>query len=101
VSGFDRIRRPSEGAARPSGIRAADPAGRAALFSAGATPAASPGGGLALHCSRCGASSPLDAGTALRAAFPLFLVAPWRRHQVFAVCPACCRRAWLRLGYAT
>jgi hypothetical protein len=57
------------------------------------------GGGLGLRarCSRCGATSTLDASAVVRAALPLFLVAPWRRHPVFALCPACRYRAWLRV----
>jgi hypothetical protein len=55
-------------------------------------------GGLAVHCSRCDVTSPLDAGAALRSALPLFLVAPWRDHPLFAVCPACGHRSWLKLA---
>lgn len=104
MSGFDRIKPPEARLLhRREGSRVepdeADPAGRATLFSAGPVPAGAPAaGGLALTCSRCGASSPLDAATALRSAFPLFLLAPWKRHPVFAVCPACRHRAWLRVG---
>jgi hypothetical protein len=81
LTGFDRIRAPRGDAQRP----------RDALFSAPA-----PTTRAAVHCSRCDATSPLDLAGAARAAFPLFLVAPWRDHPVFAVCPACRHRAWLR-----
>lgn len=95
---FDRIKRPSRPPAQggPRGredLRGVDPQGRAALF-----PDRSEGGALTVHCERCDAASSLDAATALRSALPLFLVAPWRSHPVFAVCPACRRRAWLRPG---
>jgi hypothetical protein len=100
MSGFDRIKPPDRRLLeRPDsgGLDDADPAGRAALFSS--APGEAPAGGtlgLAVRCSRCGSVSSLDTRTALRAAFPLFLVAPWRRHPVFAVCPACRRRWWSR-----
>lgn len=83
--GFDRIRPPRSGR-------------RDELFSASSEPAAEQTTGLALHCSRCGGTTALDAGVALRAAIPLFLVLPWREHPIFALCPACDRRAWLRLS---
>jgi hypothetical protein len=82
---FDRIRPPRAGRGRDE---------REELFSAGGAGA---GRGSALDCSRCGASSALDAGVALRAAIPLFLVVPWREYPIFALCPACERRAWLRI----
>ncbi|MGI8874237.1 MAG: hypothetical protein ACR2KP_07915 [Egibacteraceae bacterium] len=75
----------------------ADQQGRAALF----TPTQRRGAPITVHCSRCKATSPVDAGTALRSTLPLFLVAPWRDHPVFAVCPACRRRSWLRPGVET
>ena len=59
------------------------------------------GGGsglLRVTCDRCGETSSVDAGTALRSAIPLVLVAPWRSHPLFATCPACRRRSWLRPG---
>lgn len=67
--------------------------GRQALFSAGRR-----GGdptGVALRCSRCGNISALDLRSALKAALPLVLVAPWRAQPLFARCPACDRRSWL------
>jgi hypothetical protein len=98
---FDRIKPPEDRLLRRAGGQRlsdpdADPAGRAALFSA-SSPASTPAG-LRLHCSRCGEWSALDAATALRAAVPLFLVAPWRDYPLFAVCPAGRHRAWLRLS---
>lgn len=104
---FDRIKPPDQRLLeRREGSRLeaddADASGRAALFSAGSRPASSftddRALGLTAHCSRCGESTSLDVATALRSAFPLFLVAPWKQHSVFAVCPTCRRRAWLRIG---
>lgn len=98
---FDRIRPPQgrpylgpvEGATKAEGSREA-------LFSVGGDRVPGCAMGLALHCSRCQVTTPLDVGVALRAAIPVFLVAPWRDHPIFALCPACERRAWLRLGGA-
>lgn len=101
---FDRIRPPQ---GRPYLRTAPEERGggrlseaRESLFSVGGDRVPGCSLGLGLHCSRCGAATPLDAGTALRAAIPVFLVLPWRRHPIFGLCPACDRRAWLRLGAA-
>jgi hypothetical protein len=101
MSGFDRIRAPQDRLLhRREGAHLGDEAdgeGRAALFSGGpATNDAVEPGAATVHCGRCEATSRLGAAAALRSAFPLFLVAPWKRHPVFAVCPACHHRAWLR-----
>lgn len=97
---FDRIKAPerrllerAEGHRLDAGE--ADPEGRVALFTQGRRHS-STGTGATVHCSSCDTSSPVDAGTAVRNLLPLFLVAPWRSHPVFAVCPSCRRRAWLR-----
>lgn len=74
-----------------------DQQGRAALFTDRQRREAL----ITVHCSRCEVTSPVAAGTALRSALPLFLLAPWRDHPVFAVCPACRRRSWLRPGVET
>lgn len=97
---FDRIRPPRDRLLqRGDAGELADPAaddrggGRQALFSAGhhgADPT-----GVAVRCARCGATSPLDLRSALKAALPLVLVAPWRAEPLFARCPACDRRSWL------
>lgn len=99
---LDRIKAPPRRVReRPQGDRLdapdADQQGRAALF----THTQRRGPPITVHCSRCEATSPVDAGTALRSALPLVLVAPWRDHPVFAVCPACRRRSWLRPGVET
>ena len=90
---FDRIKTPQERLLQRDADP--DPTGRGALFSAYG-PGQPITDGLALHCSSCDASTPLDPQTAARAALSLFLLAPWRRdHPVFALCPACGRRAWV------
>lgn len=100
-SDFDRIKPPRRRLPARRGGPGAEPAdawGRAAVFTgapdAGAPEAGAPG--LTLHCSRCDASTSVDAPAALRVAFPLFLLLPWRRHPLFGLCPACRHRAWLR-----
>lgn len=103
--GLDRIKPPEQRLLeRPEGLRLdgdeADPQGRAALYTAGVRRGQA-AGGVTVHCSRCDATSGLDVDTALRSALPLFLLAPWKDHPVFAVCPACGRRSWLRPGLAT
>lgn len=102
--GLDRIKPPerrllerSEGPRFDRGE--ADPQGRAALYTGGPR-RRTDGAVVTVHCSRCEVASRLDAVAALRSAVPLFLVAPWRDHPVFAVCPACRRRSWLRPGLA-
>lgn len=107
MNDFDRIKPPERRLLeRPDSRRpdaaAADPAGRAALFSAAdRSPGPSPGSTLPLprlrvECSHCGMVSGISAGKALRKALPLTLLAPWRSHPVFAICPCGERRAWLR-----
>lgn len=107
--GFDRIKSPEqrllEREARRAVPGAEDPTGRAALFTGAQAGPTGPSIGeslaaLEVHCSRCGATSALDAAAAVRLALPLFLLAPWREHPVFAVCPAGRHRAWLRVSRA-
>ena len=98
--GFDRIKPPDGWARREEG-GLADPQGRAALFT-GASEAvgaakAGPPDGVRVDCSRCRATTAVDARTAARMAAPLFLLAPWKSHPVFAVCPTCGVRSWLRV----
>jgi hypothetical protein len=98
VSGFDRIKPPDEWSRR---VEPQDPEGRAALFTGvdEAVHAAKvgPPQGFRVHCSRCGETTGVDVRTALRMAVPLFLLAPWKDHPVFAVCPSCGARSWLRV----
>lgn len=98
MSGFDRIKAPDGWSRRED---AGDPEGRAALFT-GAEQVVNnakvgPPEGFRVSCSRCSATTAIDSRTALRMAAPLFLVAPWRSHPVFAVCPSCGVRSWLRV----
>jgi hypothetical protein len=97
---FDRIK-PPDAWSRRQDDSLGDPQGRAALFT-GADEAvrqakAGPENGVATACSRCGETRRIDARTAGRMAAPLFLLAPWRRYPIFAVCPACGVRSWLKL----
>jgi hypothetical protein len=97
---FDRIKQPDAWSRRHDDSLG-DPQGRAALFT-GADEAvraakAGPENGVAVNCSRCGETRRIDTRTAGRMAAPLFLVAPWKRHPIFAVCPSCGVRSWLRL----
>lgn len=95
---FDRIKAPDAWARREAPV---DPEGRAALFTgadeAVRTAKAGPAEGFRVDCSRCRESTAIDGRTAARMAAPLFLVAPWKSHPVFAVCPACGIRSWLRV----
>lgn len=97
---FDRIK-PPDAWARREAEATGDPEGRAALFTgadaAVRTARAGPENGFSASCSRCGESRRIDARTAGRMAAPLFLVAPWKRHPLFAVCPSCGVRSWLKL----
>lgn len=104
---FDRIKPPSQRDTERDldPERHRDPAGRAALFSGAAGRPVTPGllgelSQLAVHCAKCGRTSPLDAQSALRAVLPMALVAPWRDHPVFAVCPGGRHRAWLKVTRA-
>jgi hypothetical protein len=97
---FDRIK-PPDAWSRRNAEADHDPQGRAALFTgvddAVRTARAGPENGFGVTCSRCGATQRIDLRTAGRMAVPLFLVAPWKRHPIFAVCPSCGARSWLRL----
>ena len=99
MSGFDRIKTPDGWSRRDE--EAVDPEGRAALFTgvneAARSAKVGPPQGVRVHCSRCDVTSSVDGRTAMRMAAPLFLVAPWKSHPVFAVCPSCGARSWLRL----
>lgn len=99
IVSFDRIKAPDAWARRNDSQ--GDPQGRAALFTGGDTAVraakAGPENGLSVSCSRCGQTRAVDARTATRMAAPLFLIAPWKRFPIFAVCPSCGVRSWLRL----
>lgn len=99
---FERIKAPDAWSRRQDDSPV-DPQGRAALFT-GADEAVrqaktGPENGFAVTCSRCQRTCGIDARTAARMAAPLFLLAPWKRHPIFAVCPSCGVRSWLRLKF--
>ena len=100
MSGFDRIK-PPDSWGRRAAHDTADPEGRAALFTGAEDVVRQakvvPPEGVRVHCSRCEATTAVDGRTALRMAAPLFLVAPWKSHPIFAICPACNARTWLRV----
>lgn len=79
----------------PAGEQA-DEGGRAALFSATSGQGRDPSALVGVACDRCSEASALDLGGLLRAVFPMVVVVPWRSHPVFALCPACHHRSWLR-----
>ncbi len=110
--GFDRLRPRAPEAeaqvARPGEARP-DAEGKRALFSpAEGVPA---GGSVSIDCSRCGATTVLSPGQALRAVLPsLHLGVAFarrdgetmvsltrRRYPSFLRCPACAKAAWTRL----
>lgn len=111
---FDRIKppgrlepRPDDRAGHHPDTRAghnpdahADPAGRLALYSQNPQ---RPGTAVLprpqVQCAACAARTPLTMRNLLRAVVPVVLIAPWRTHPFFAVCPACRRRAWLRVRW--
>ncbi|MEE8599564.1 hypothetical protein [Euzebya tangerina] len=122
MSGFDRIKPPEKRLlereeARQPDSRRADTAGRAGLFSVSGEPstpgagvrsavrssqAASTGSGAGprpfrVTCSRCDATRSVAVGDALKGVLPLALVAPWRSHPIFAMCPTGRHRAWLKV----
>jgi len=103
--GFDRIKTPEQRLLERD--QQPDPEGRNALFTGGGERPTTPGmlpsmwdgvGELVVHCARCGQTSALDARAIMRAVLPIVLVAPWRDHPVFAVCPAGGHRAWLKVS---
>lgn len=107
--GFDRIKPPEQRLLEREARRAVpgegDPTGREALFTGADERPTGPGiveslPSVEVHCSRCDETATLDPGAALKAALPLFLLAPWRSHPVFAVCPGGRHRAWLKVTRA-
>jgi len=73
-----------------------DPLGKMALYSGeGRAPAY---GTFLVECSSCKRETPLTALQLVRAALPLSVHLPLlRRYSSFMRCPACGRRAWLRV----
>lgn len=80
--------------------RGRDPLGKRALFSQGAEAPGEPREGLALtvHCSSCGADTPMSIGGFLVRHLPLWAWLPWKRHSHLMRCPACGRLTWLAVS---
>lgn len=77
-----------------------DPLGKRALFSQGSEPSEEPREGLALtvHCSSCGADTPMSIGGFLVGHLPVWAWVPWKRHSHLMRCPACGSFTWLAVS---
>lgn len=73
--------------------------GKRSLFDPGAltTPAPSGSGGVSIECARCGRTSTVGVADALRRIAGLSLWIPGRTHSRRLRCPACNRRAWVKV----
>ena len=75
-----------------------DPLGRMALYSSAEPEPARAEGGFTIECSSCLAETSVGAVDLARAALPLSVHVPFvRRFHSFMRCPACGRRAWVRV----
>jgi len=98
--GFDRLRRRAadrsdEPLELPDTVP--DQEGKRLLFSAADQPAAY--GSFTIDCSDCSVRSVVSAAQVLRLALPsLHLPGLRRDHWSYMRCPACRRRAWVRVG---
>lgn len=90
-SRFDRVAPP-----RFTGRLVRDGQGKEALYST--APGAPPTAHLQVVCERCDVESGLRSLTALRLFMPPLLYGPFRR-RLWARCPACQRRSWLRVRW--
>ena len=89
---------PGPGEHEPLDVR--DPLGRMALFSSVEPEPAAARRALVVECSACLSRTRVSAIEAARAALPFSLHLPLvRRYHSFMRCPACGRRAWVRLAY--
>jgi hypothetical protein len=103
--GESRSRHPSALAHQEEQARAApdiqddrDPLGKMALFSADRP--AHTYGTLLVECSACHRETPVSFGQLVRSAFPFSLHLPLvRRYHSLMRCPACGRRAWMRVSW--
>ncbi len=69
-----------------------------ALFSSKEREPAGDDGGFTVECSSCLAETKVGAAALARAALPLSVHLPFvRRFHSFMRCPACRRRAWVRV----
>lgn len=77
-----------------------DPMGRMALFSSTEPEPAGPKRGLMVTCSSCLAETRVSPADLAKAALPFSVHLPFvRRYHSFIRCPACGRRAWMRVTY--
>lgn len=93
--GFDRIR-----PVHAESPRRADPQGKQALFS---SPEPEPTWGhAAVTCPACQRRTVVSLATLAKLTFP-GVYAPWPRsgHKVWARCPECGRREWLRVQFGS
>ncbi len=75
-----------------------DPLGKMALFSADRP--AHTYGTLLVECSACHRESPISVAQLVRSAFPFSLHLPLvKRYHSLMRCPACGRRAWMRVSW--
>ena len=75
-----------------------DPLGKMALFSADRP--AHTYGTLLVECSACNRETPISVGQLMRSAFPFSLHLPLvKRYHSLMRCPACGRRAWMRVSW--
>lgn len=86
---FERIRRPDP--AEPS---RGDSQGKRAIYSV--DPESNPTPAVLVECRRCGVERGLTAREATSLLRPPFLANPLT-HELWARCPTCERRAWLKL----
>ena len=90
---LDRVGRPD-----PRHPRARARHGKEALYST--APGAAPARPLVIACSRCDVERGVRLGESLGVLRPPFLVNPLSR-RIWARCPTCRRRAWLRVRIGT
>ncbi|MBW3664522.1 MAG: hypothetical protein KY469_15585 [Actinobacteria bacterium] len=91
---FDRVSRPD-----PKSLPERDGAGKEALYTT--SPEAPPTAPVTIHCERCGTQRALKVGDLLSLVRPPMFVNPMRDGgRVWARCPACEKRSWLRFRVA-
>jgi hypothetical protein len=77
-----------------------DPLGKMALYSGSGEARAPAYGTFLVECSSCKRETPVSPVQLVRAALPLSLHLPLlRRYSSYMRCPACGRRAWLRVTW--
>lgn len=73
--------------------RPPDPQGKVALFSG--QPRSD--GAFQLECGACGSHTRVGLPRLLQLALPVSFSVPFRYHHTWMKCPACERRAWIRI----